>query len=307
MMNIHDYALIAFTILAQMAVGSFVVLGFVHVYAARKTNMEEADRLSDRALLAIGPVLGLGLIASLFHLGSPLNAYRAVTNFGTSWLSREITFGVSFAVLGAVFAFLQWRKISTFAIRNVIAWIAALVGLAMLFSMSNIYLLPTQPAWNTLATPLTFFTTAFLLGALAMGVAFVANYAYLKRNQPDCADEQCTLLRDVMRWIAIVSVVLLGIELVTLPFYLASLAAGSAAAVETAQLIAGPFGWALILRLALVFLGAGVVALFLYQNALSPGQERMVGNLAYTAFALVLVAEVLGRFLFYATHVPIGI
>jgi len=33
----------------------------------------------------------------------------------------------------------------------------------------------------------------------------------------------------------------------------------------------------------------------------------MLGNLAYAAFALVLVAEVLGRFLFYATHVRIGI
>ena len=32
-----------------------------------------------------------------------------------------------------------------------------------------------------------------------------------------------------------------------------------------------------------------------------------MGNLIYAAFALVLVAEVLGRFLFYATQVQIGI
>lgn len=306
-MTLHDFALIPFTILAQMSVGSFVVLGLVHLYATRKTNMEEADRLSDRALLAIGPILGLGLIASLFHLGVPQNAYRAVTNFGTSWLSREITFGVSFAVLGAVFALMQWRKIASFAVRNVVAWIAALVGLALLYSMSNVYRLPTQPAWNSWATPVSFFTTALLLGALAMGVAFVANYTYVKRKQPDCADDQCTLLRDVMRWIAIASVALLGVELVTLPFYLASLSAGPVASIETAQLMVGPFSWVLILRLVLVFLGAGVVAVFLYQNALSPGQEKVLANLAYAAFAMVFVAEVLGRYLFYATHIRIGI
>lgn len=306
-MNVNDFALIAFTVLAQMAVGSFVVLGLVHVYAARKAGMEEADRLSDRALLAIGPLLGLGLIASLFHLGDPLSSYRAVTNLGTSWLSREILLGVTFAVLGALFALLQWRKIATFTLRNVLAWIAALVGLGLIYSMSSVYMLPTQPAWNTWATPVTFFTTTFLLGALAMGTAFVSTYAYMKRRHPDWADEQAALMRDAMRWIAMASVVLLGVELVTLPIYLASLAAGPAAAVETAQLMVGPYSWVLILRLALVFLGAGVVTLFLYRNALSPGQERVVGNLAYTAFALVLVAEVLGRFLFYATQVQIGI
>jgi hypothetical protein len=61
------------------------------------------------------------------------------------------------------------------------------------------------------------------------------------------------------------------------------------------------------MRVVLAFLGAGVFALFLYQNALSPGQEKVLGRLAYSAFALVLVAEVLGRFLFYATHVKIGL
>ncbi len=63
-----------------------------------------ADRMSDGALLVIGPVLALAFVASLFHLGSPLNAPRAVVNLGTSWLSREIFFGSLFALAGAIFA-----------------------------------------------------------------------------------------------------------------------------------------------------------------------------------------------------------
>ena len=67
------------------------------------------------------------------------------------------------------------------------------------------------------------------------------------------------------------------------------------------------FGVLLTLRLVLAFIGAGVFGFFLYQNAVSAGREKIMGNLIYAAFALVLVAEVLGRFLFYATQVQIGI
>lgn len=306
-MNVHDWALITFTILVQMSVGSMWVLGIAHYYATRKYGMEEADRLSDRALLVLVPVIALGFLASLFHLGDPFNAYRAVTNLGSSWLSREIFFGVVFAVLAVVFAFMQWRKIGSFGARNVIAWLAALVGLVLVYSMANVYMLPSQPAWNSWSTPVSFFATTFLLGALAMGAAFVANYAYVQRKEPGCADVQCTLMREVLRWIAIAAVVLLGVELVVLPLYLATVAGGNAAGLASVQLMAGSFGWALALRVILAFVGAGVLSVFLYRNASSAGQEKVLGNLAYSAFVMVLTAEVLGRFLFYVAHVRIGI
>lgn len=306
-MNIREWALITFTILAQMSVGSFLILGVVHNYAIKKAGMKEADRLSDRALFAVGFVLLLGLAASLFHLGVPWKAYRAVTNLNTSWLSREILSGVLFAFFGAVFAFMQWRKIGSFSARNIVAWIAVLIGLALLYCMSNVYLLPTEPAWNTLATPITFFTTTFLLGALAIGVAFVANYSYLQRNQQVELNIQRELLRDSLRWIAIASLILLGVEFVVLPLYLASLSTGPTAAIQSAKLLVNSYGWVLVLRLVFGFIGAGIFALFLYKNAMSDGKEKIIGNLVYAAFTFVLVAEVLGRFLFYATRVRIGI
>jgi anaerobic dimethyl sulfoxide reductase subunit C (anchor subunit) len=304
-MNVREWALIAFSILAEMSVGAFLVHRVLYVFATRKAGAEEADRLSDRALLAIIPVLGLGLIASLFHLGNPLNAYRAVTNLGSSWLSREVLFGVLFAVLGAIFSVMQWRKVSSIAVRNIIAWIASLVGLALVYSMSQVYMLPTQPAWNTLATPISFFTTAFLLGALAMGTAFVINYGYIRLRQPDCADTQCTLTRDALRWIAVAALIMLGVELVVTPLSLAYLVSGGAQAAKSASMLAESYGILFALRLILVFVGAGVFGLFIYQNAMGPGREKVMGGLAYGAFALVLVAEVLGRYLFYVTQVQI--
>ena len=306
-MNLREWALVTFTILAQMSVGSFVVLGFVHFYAARKAGSEEADRLGDRVLLAIGGVLILGMIASLLHLGNPANAYRAVTNVGSSWLSREITFLVAFLIAGGAFALMQWRKIATFAVRNVIAWIAALIGLGLVFSMSNIYMLETQSTWNSPATPISFFTTTLLLGLLAIGSALVANYAYILRKYPECADVQCGLLRDVVRWISLASVVFLGVEFVMIPLYIGNLVTGGSVAASGVSIMVNGFSLVLIFRLMLAFLGAGVFALFLFQTATRPGREKTMGYLVYTAFALVLIAEVLGRFLFYATQSQIGI
>jgi anaerobic dimethyl sulfoxide reductase subunit C (anchor subunit) len=306
-MDIREWALITFTILAQLSVGAFLVLGVVHFFAARLAGEAEADRLSDRALLAIGPVIVLSLVVSLFHLGNPLNAFHAVSNLSTSWLSREILASLLFTLVGGLFAVMQWRKLATFAVRNVIAWIAVLIGLGLVFIMSQVYALPVQPAWNTLATPVSFFATTLLLGALAMGAAFVANYAYMQRANPGCADAQCKLLRGALRWIAVTAIVMLGVELITAPLQLAYLAAGAPAAAASAALLSGQYGLLFGLRLALVFVGAGVLGVFLYQNAMSPGRERMLGYLAYLTFALVLIGEVLGRFLFYASHVKIGL
>ena len=306
-MNVQEWSLIAFTILSQMTVGSFVVLGVVHFFARRKAGEQASDQLSDRALLAIGPVMILALIASLFHLGSPLNAFRAVANLDTSWLSREILFGVLFTVVGGLFAIMQWRKIGSVTLRTVIAWIATIVGLVFVYSMSRVYMLSTVPTWNTWFTPISFFTTTFLLGALAIGAAYVAAYAYLQRKEPEDIEVQSGLLRNALQWIAVASVVLLGVEFVIIPLNLANQYTGTLDAVISVREVAEQYMGIFALRLILVFLGAGVFSLILYRNVLRPGRETTVANLVYVAFALVLVSEVLGRFLFYSSYVSVGI
>ncbi|HSO27590.1 MAG TPA: DmsC/YnfH family molybdoenzyme membrane anchor subunit [Anaerolineales bacterium] len=306
-MNLNEWALVLFTVTVQMAVGAFLVLGFLHFYAMRKAGLEEADRLSDRALYAIGPVVVFGILASLLHLGNPFGAYRAILNVDSSWLSREIIFTILFAGLGALFAFMQWRKISTFSVRMIVALITAAVGVVLVYSMAQIYMLSIQPAWNVFTTPLFFFATSLLLGSLAVGSALVANYAYVRRTTPDCEEAQCTLLRGSLRWISLVAITLLGINFVALPLYLAYLGAAGGASAGAVALYFYEYPVVLALRLLLAFLGAGVLAVFLYQSATTPGRENVLGVLTYSAFALVLAAELMGRFLFYATQVQIGV
>jgi anaerobic dimethyl sulfoxide reductase subunit C (anchor subunit) len=306
-MNTGEWALVAFTICAQMSVGAFVVLGVVHWFAAGRAGLEEADRLADRALLAIGPTLLLGMAASLLHLGDPFNGYRAVANLGSSWLSREIVSGSLFAAAAVGFTFVQWRKLATARVRMLLGATTAAVGLALVYSMGRVYLLRTVPVWNTVATPVMFFVTTFLLGSLAIGAAYVASYRYLERKDPDRQAVQSALLRGALRWIAIVAILLLGIEFVVVPMRVAYLASGGPAASQSATMFVGPFQLLVVVRLALVFAGAAVLGLFVYQNASSPGRERVMGTLTYAAFVLVLVGEVVGRFLFYATYARVGV
>jgi DMSO reductase anchor subunit len=62
----------------------------------------------DRIFYGVGSLislllLGLGLIASLFHLGHPERAWRALSQWRTSWLSREVIALPLF--MGAVFLY----------------------------------------------------------------------------------------------------------------------------------------------------------------------------------------------------------
>lgn len=308
-MQTSEWSLIIFTIVMQMAVGSFVVLGGVHLFASRRDGEKNADLLSDRALLAIGPAVALALVVTLLHLGNPINAPRAISNLGSSWLSREIGLAVLFTLGGAVFAFLQWRKISTPSIRNGIAIVVAIVGLLLVFSMSQVYRVPTVPAWDSLATPIAFFLTTFLLGALAISAAYVAVYWNLRRQKTlPKGDVQFSILATTLRWLALFSIAMLGIQFIVIPLFLAGLAVNtSQAATESIALILGQGGLLFALRLLLLFLGAGVFALFVYLNAASESKARIAWYLAYAAFAFVLVSEVIGRFLFYASMVRIGL
>ena len=307
-MNTSELALVVFTIAAQMSVGAFIVLGVVHFFAARRFGMPCADRMSDYALLAIGPVMVLGLIFSFFHLGNPINAPRAIMNLGSSWLSREILFGLLFAGVGFVFAIMQWRKLGSPLLRNILAWVAAVVGILLVYSMSMVYYsLDAVPAWSSWATPASFFTTTVLLGALAVGVAFIGVYTWLRKNATAEIEQQREVLSASLRWVTVAAVVALGLHFVIIPLYMAYLAVSGPVAEKSASIIMEENGVWFALRLVLLFIGAGLFSLFINQLALQKKNFVLLSTLAWSAFVLVLAGEVIGRFLFYLSYARVGL
>ena len=160
----EDVPLILFTLLGQMAVGSFWALLWTFPFLwVGVDNGTTLMRLLPALLIAI--CLGAGTLLSFAHLGKKKNAWRVLGHLSRSWLSREILFTGLFGMgwLITTVESVIWR-------RNTIEWmgISAALGLGLVYSMAQVYRLRSVPSWNTWQTNLGFLVSALLLGQSAM-------------------------------------------------------------------------------------------------------------------------------------------
>lgn len=335
-MNLHELPMIIFTVLAQLSVGAFVALGVINLFGIPRFGRDTIERVTDPAIYAIGPTLVFGLIASMFHMNDVTNVLNVVRNWDSSWLSREIIFGVGFAGLGFLFAIMQWFKIGTHAVRQIIAGAAAVVGLALVYSMSMIYAtLVTVPAWNTWAVPFQFFATTLLLGALAVGAAILIHMSLrfkatdapvdtpapsggsvglLEKTRTQAATMARTPLKatskdaqagvTIVRWVSVASVVIGVAIFIGYIFHVLNLANGVAEAQLAAQEYESGF---FLVRLALLGIAAILLSVFTFKTA---NQEFKSPNtmmiLMVSALALATVSEFMGRSIHYDTLFRVG-
>ena len=147
-----ELPLVAFTLLAQMAAGTAIC-------------SLALPSLPLPLLLSIGILLGVGGLLSFLHLGRKRNAWRAVLHQKKSWLSREILLAGLFGLAWVCNVALLWHAESGLA-----RGLLALLGLGLVFSMSQVYRLRAVPIWNTWRTPAAFFLSAAVLGSLAVNL-----------------------------------------------------------------------------------------------------------------------------------------
>jgi anaerobic dimethyl sulfoxide reductase subunit C (anchor subunit) len=107
---------------------------------------------------------GLGLCAALAHLTRPRLAPHALRNLKASWLSREVLLVQTFAGTVVMVILLAFMKASSGLV--ILEAAACLLGGAVLFTMTRVYLLKTVPVWNSPATLLEFAGSALLLGGV---------------------------------------------------------------------------------------------------------------------------------------------
>ncbi len=104
-----------------------------------------------------------GLLASTFHLGHPERAYLAVTQWRTSWLSREAIAAIATLLTGGVFALLRIWDISAAPL----GWLVSLGCLATVFTTAMIYTqMRTVPRWRHWTTPALFLALSLAGGAI---------------------------------------------------------------------------------------------------------------------------------------------
>lgn len=135
-----------------------------------------AGLLPPAALLGfvvVGVALGLiggGLLSSTFHLGRPERALGALSQWRSSWLSREgvlavatflpaALFGIGWVFLGRTTGFFGWMGVA-----------AALLAAATVVATSMIYAsLATIPQWNLATVPMAYLALAAMSGAVLLG------------------------------------------------------------------------------------------------------------------------------------------
>ena len=114
-----------------------------------------------------------GLLASTFHLGRPQRAWRAVSQWRSSWLSREAVLSL-FTILPALGFAAAWAAGGAYSGATIVlGLVAALCALLVVISQAMIYatLKPIRQWHNSFVLPV------FMLLALFSGAAWTAGVA----------------------------------------------------------------------------------------------------------------------------------
>ncbi len=146
------WPLIMMTVLTQLSVGAFVTIWWLQLAGAVMHRLAVLPAL----LVAL-----LALSASVFHLGRPVHAARAMKMWRRSWLSREVLLFTMFAAAATVYSISSLLAIPLAMLPGAAT---VLFGLAGVAASARLYLVPGRPAWNSPITIFEFFSTVALLG-----------------------------------------------------------------------------------------------------------------------------------------------
>jgi formate dehydrogenase iron-sulfur subunit len=275
------WSLVYFLTVGQASVGAAVFA----LVAALLGNTTLSGVLS---VVAAG-VGHAALAGTLFHLGRPVHAFKAVRAFRRSWLSREV---VAFSVYaGAAIVpanhFLSAALLGESITPEWMNWagmgLSAVSGLIGIYTSVRIYRIPARPAWDTRRTNSGFFLSAAVLGAMLtlLMACFV----------------------EVDTQVAHAAALLLGAATLAsalLPWSLMSEGTSSEPALRSAALLLRQnFGRLLWLRSALaVGLTLGAAFWTFSQPGAPPAPLALLGLIVAAA------VEISGRYLFFRCVVP---
>lgn len=280
----NEGALIAFTLFSQMIIGSILV--YVLFYFI---SMDDISQLSSGFSLKTPEflmLLGLlvALLISFLHLGRPSNAIHALNNLKTSWISREIFAVTLFSVSLLLLFIARWLGAGK-SLLTVSFVLSGIAGLLLLVTMARLYMIPAVSTWNNWLTP-TNFTLSALISGLALMLVFVMVF-------------NMELIR--VKPIILAIMILLLFEMVHSGFLYAHLNSMdfNSGNQFLSEEIFKPFT---IIRMAVI----GVAILFLLFVYIQDKAGYQSTPLILS-ISLIFIEMVIGRFVFFATFVRIGI
>ena len=153
-----ELPLVFMTVLTQVSLGAFLALFLGQVLFSLGFNLPEPTLLM--AIMAFIPS-AIGLPLSALHLGRPILAMTAMKNWRTSWLSREAIALGAYTGLATAVAGLYFLEIKGFLLLLVM-FITLAVGIFGIYAQSMIYRVRARPAWNRKSTTKRFFGSGYI-------------------------------------------------------------------------------------------------------------------------------------------------
>ncbi|EMP2041020.1 TPA: dimethyl sulfoxide reductase anchor subunit [Proteus mirabilis] len=199
----HELPLVFFTVLGSSAAGLFLI-----AYISKKLGQIDEQQLRNANILALILML-VGLGIGGLHVGQPLRFFNMLLGVGRSPMSNEaflsgVFTGFAFATV-ALTIMKKWR-----GLREICNLFTVIFGLAFVWSIPQVYHIPTIANWNTDYTTLQFWMTLLIgggvlamvsgarrLGALSFIIGAIITFAarsgyvsFLSFNGPELSAEQ---------------------------------------------------------------------------------------------------------------------
>lgn len=276
----HEWPLMVFTVLGQCVAGGFIVMALALLTGVSDRAQQKRVQW---AMIVLWLLMGIGFMASVLHLGSPLRAFNSLNRIGDSALSNEIASGSVFFAVGGFWWLITVLGKMPQALGKIWMVLTMVLGVFFVWMMCKVYLIDTVPTWYSVYTPLSFFLTMFiggpLLGYLLLRTAGVTGWGM--RILP-----AISLLAVV---VSTAVVLLQGMDLATIH---SSIAQASSLVPQYGTLMS----WRLLV------LSAALVCWIV------PHLKGGMASPAVLAFAFVLMiaGELIGRGVFYGLHMTVG-
>lgn len=158
------FSVIFFTVMSGSGYGLLFLFGLLFAF---DTPLIPRNRAL--IALAVGAIFVIaGLLASTLHLGQPQRAWRAFSQWRTSWLSREGVASVASFVPMLALAWCLWRGSDANIVRALGTLLAVLAAITVICTAGIYTSLKTIPAWHN-----RYVLPGYLLMGLLGGVAWL--------------------------------------------------------------------------------------------------------------------------------------
>ncbi|VDZ08371.1 oxidoreductase, membrane subunit [Escherichia coli] len=274
----HEWPLVIFTVLGQCVVGALIVSG-IGWFAAK--NDADRQRIV-RGMFFLWLLMGVGFIASVMHLGSPLRAFNSLNRIGASGLSNEIAAGSIFFAVGGLWWLVAVIGKMPQALGKLWLLFSMALGVIFVWMMTCVYQIDTVPTWHNGYTTLAFFLTVLLSGPIL--AAAILRAARVTFNTTPFA------IISVLALIACAGVIVLqGLSLASIH-----------SSVQQASALVPDYASLQVWRVVLLCAGLGCW--------LCPLIRRREPHVAGLILGLILIlgGEMIGRVLFYGLHMTVG-